>query len=333
MKILFYRYGSICEPDLIECFKAAGIEVVEEKLELEKKKCTPGEVVERISKRFSSDTYLFVFSLNFFPAVSEICQVYKVPYVCWTVDSPVMELFSPSLKNSVNRVFFFDRAQYEYFGKELTNCFYLPLATNISRWQQVIAGDSATTKAKFASDISMVGSLYSEKNPYRKITGLSDWAKGYADDAVRLSWDGGEQTFKYIEDAIDASNELNVPTTLTLIDDIDDPEYLTVTNSMTIDLNGHYISSMEPKILIFNGEGQEFVIKDSSEDGSGIIEVFDYDGYEPVAVTVSKGTLTLESGTIWSETEYENAQGISINNDGTLNVKGGKVLAYSKSSR
>ena len=156
---------------------------------------------------------------------------------------------------------------------------------------------------------------------------------GYADDAVRLSWDGGEQTFKYIEDAIDASNELNVPTTLTLIDDIDDPEYLNVTNSMTIDLNGHYISSMEPKILIFNGEGQEFVIKDSSEDGSGIIEVFDYDGYEPVAVTLSKGTLTLESGTIWSETEYENAQGVYINNDGTLIVKGGKVLAYSKSKK
>lgn len=185
MKILFYRYGSICEPDLIECFKAAGIEVVEEKLELEKKKCTPGEVVERISKRFSSDTYLFVFSLNFFPAVSEICQVYKIPYVCWTVDSPVMELFSPSLKNSVNRVFFFDKAQYEYFGKELQNCFYMPLATNVKRWQLVVSQASQADKNRFATDISLVGSLYSEKNPYRKIEGLSDWARGYVDGIVQ----------------------------------------------------------------------------------------------------------------------------------------------------
>lgn len=185
MKILFYRYGSICEPDLIECFKAAGITVDEDDMQITQKKLTPAQVVDGLSKVFDKEKYMFVFSINFFPAVSEICQVYGVPYVCWTVDSPVMELFSPSLKNSVNRVFFFDRAQYEYFGKGLANCFYLPLATNVSRWQQVIAGASATTKAKFASDISMVGSLYSEKNPYRKIEGLTDWAKGYVDGLVR----------------------------------------------------------------------------------------------------------------------------------------------------
>lgn len=185
MKILFYRYGSICEPDLIECFRAADIEVAEENLEVNKKNSAPGEVVEQLGKRFDRETFLFVFSINFFPAVSEICQVYKIPYVCWTVDSPVMELFSPSLKNSVNRVFFFDRAQYDYFGKGLQNCFYLPLATNVSRWQQVIRGASVQDRNKFSSDISLVGSLYSEKNPYRKIEGLSDWTLGYVDGIVQ----------------------------------------------------------------------------------------------------------------------------------------------------
>lgn len=185
MKILFYRYGSICEPDLIECFKSADIQVVEERMEIDKKKCTPGEVVECLSKYFSSDTFLFVFSLNFFPAISEVCQVYKIPYVCWTVDSPLMELFSPALQNSVNRVFFFDKAQYEYFGKNLQNCFYMPLATNVTRWNQVINNASAFEKSKYATDISLVGSLYSEKNPYRKIPGLSDWAKGYVDGIVQ----------------------------------------------------------------------------------------------------------------------------------------------------
>ena len=34
MKVLFYRYGSICEPDLIECFKAAGIEVLENDVQI-----------------------------------------------------------------------------------------------------------------------------------------------------------------------------------------------------------------------------------------------------------------------------------------------------------
>lgn len=185
MKILFYRYGSICEPDLIECFEAAGISVDEEQSQITNKSMTPSEVVESLSKRFDHEKYLFVFSINFFPAVSEICQIYGIPYVCWTVDSPVMELFSPSLHNSVNRVFFFDRAQYEYFGKGLANCFYLPLATNVSRWQQVVQNASFQDKSKFSSDISLVGSLYSEKNPYRKIQGLSDWTKGYVDGLVK----------------------------------------------------------------------------------------------------------------------------------------------------
>lgn len=185
MKILFYRYGSICEPDLVECFRGADIEVEEEKSQMTNKATTPAEVVESLSKRFDSNKYLFVFSINFFPAVSEICQVYGIPYVCWTVDSPVMELFSDSLRNSVNRVFFFDRAQYEYFGKDLSNCFYLPLATNVGRWQQVINSATQTEKVRFQSDISLVGSLYSEKNPYRNIKGLSDWARGYVDGLVK----------------------------------------------------------------------------------------------------------------------------------------------------
>lgn len=185
MKVLFYRYGSICEPDLIECFKSAGIEVIEETMEISNKQITPGEIVDCLSKHFASDVYMFVFSLNFFPSISEICQLYNITYVCWTVDSPLMELFSPSLKNKVNRVFFFDRAQYDYFGKGLENCFYLPLATNVNRWQRVIQSASTLEKNKFATDISFVGSLYSEKNPYRQIQGLSDWALGYVEGVIQ----------------------------------------------------------------------------------------------------------------------------------------------------
>ena len=181
MKILIYRYGSICEPDIIEAFRNAGLTVDEDCEQISDKKLLPSDIVLDVSERLKNNTYLFVFSINFFPPVSDTCELYKVPYVAWTVDSPIMELFSPSLKNSCNRIFLFDRHQYNYFGKDLNNCFYLPLATNVMRWDSVIKNASKESVDKFTSDISFVGSLYTEKNPYRKIKNLSAKTKGYID--------------------------------------------------------------------------------------------------------------------------------------------------------
>lgn len=37
MEILFHRYGSICEPDIIEAFRSLGVEVIEEDREIYEK--------------------------------------------------------------------------------------------------------------------------------------------------------------------------------------------------------------------------------------------------------------------------------------------------------
>ena len=128
IRVLFYRYGSICEPDVIDCFRQAGLTVVEEKTQITDKKITPSQTAETVSGLLSAERFLFVFTINFFPAVSDVCRIHDTPYVCWTVDSPVMELFSPSLKNSCNRVFLFDRAQYKTFAsRNPGHIFHLPV--------------------------------------------------------------------------------------------------------------------------------------------------------------------------------------------------------------
>ncbi len=180
MKILFYRYGSICEPDMIEAFRKIGLEVEEERTQITRKATTGSEIVESLAALFDKERYLFVFSVNFFPAVSEICQLYSIIYVSWTVDSPVLELFSPALANSCNRTFYFDRAQYERFSPaNPEGSFHLPLATNPTRWQKVISGASSEYRHRFSSDISFVGSLYKEKNPYLLIKDIPPYAEGY----------------------------------------------------------------------------------------------------------------------------------------------------------
>lgn len=185
MEILFYRYGSICEPDIIKCFRSMELEVVEENSQVTNKKVSPSETVDAVSTLIEKHTFLFVFSINFFPAISEICQIYQIPYICWTVDCPVMELFSPALANDCNRVFMFDKSQYEYFRHiNPERIFHLPLATNVNRWDQVISQASINDLKRFSSDISFIGSLYAEKDPYDKIQGLSEYTKGYVEGMI-----------------------------------------------------------------------------------------------------------------------------------------------------
>ena len=185
MKVLFYRYGNICEPDVIDCFTRAGLHVAEETTQITGKSTTASQTAESVSKLLSAERFLFVFTINYFPAVSEVCNIHKVPYVCWTVDSPVMELFSSSLANDCNRVFLFDRAQYEDF-KDCNpgHIFHLPLATNVDRWDRVIAEASEKTKNTYASEVTFVGSLYNGNYLHKHMDRLDKHAQGYLQGVI-----------------------------------------------------------------------------------------------------------------------------------------------------
>ena len=164
MEILFYRYNSICEPDILQVLAGLGITVHTEEAEMTDKSITPKQCALLITKWLTEHPIAFVFSINFYPAISYTCNRFKVPYVCWSVDSPVPELFSNALKNEWNRVFLFDRAQYDFFRPVNPDCiFYLPLATNAKRWESVILNMTDEDYARYGADVSFVGSLYTEK--------------------------------------------------------------------------------------------------------------------------------------------------------------------------
>lgn len=167
MEILFYRYNSICEPDIMQVFTSFGITVHTEELEMHKKQVSPRECAEKVSGWIVEHPLAFVFSINFFPAISYTCEKLKVPYVCWSVDSPVPELFSNALKNKYNRIFLFDRAQYDFFSPVNPNCiYYLPLATNVKRWEKAVLDMTDEDYQTYGADVSFVGSLYTEKCRY-----------------------------------------------------------------------------------------------------------------------------------------------------------------------
>lgn len=185
MKLLFYRYGSICEPDIIAGFQELGHTIIEMTDEVTNKSLLPSECVQFITKQLFAEPVDFVFSINFFPYLSDVCQIFNLPYLCWSVDSPVMELFSASIEHPCNRIFLFDRAQYnEILPFNPDHVFHLPLAVNIASKQQVIQSASAKLHNHFSSDISFVGSLYTEKCPYDKLTDPPAYLSGYLDGLI-----------------------------------------------------------------------------------------------------------------------------------------------------
>lgn len=187
MEILFHRYGSICEPDIIEAFQSLGVTVDEEDSEIYQKNIAGDVRIKILAERILTKKPAFVFSINYFPYISEICQKLNVLYVCLSVDCPVLEFFSNSIHNSCNRIFLFDYNQYLQFKDENPECiFYLPLGTNTDRWDaEILAEDKegATKEKRWLYDVSLVGSLYTEKSPYDTLQ-MGEFDRGFSDGLI-----------------------------------------------------------------------------------------------------------------------------------------------------
>ena len=61
MKLLFYRYGSICEPDYIYAFEQAGLEVETIDVEVTRKDVLPSETINLVSEALKKGGIGFVF--------------------------------------------------------------------------------------------------------------------------------------------------------------------------------------------------------------------------------------------------------------------------------
>jgi len=186
--MLFYRYGSICEPNIIDAFQTYGVEVIEDSTNIYEKKLAPSVYADKLNQLILQHHPIFVFSLNFFPIVAELCHIHNILYLCWTVDCPIMELFASPMQYSTNRIFLFDREQYNYFHPYNPDCiFYLPLASGVDHYDIVTTSITGDDIVKYQSDISFVGSLYSEKSPYLKLTDIPPYIKGYLDGIIESS--------------------------------------------------------------------------------------------------------------------------------------------------
>lgn len=185
MNVLFYRYNSICEPAYIAALKMLKLNVIQEKAEMTNKSLTPEQMLNNVKEILDKQKIMFVMSINYFPVLSAVCNIYNIPYVSIIVDSPLRELYSDTVKNPCNRIFVFDRALYLRHVNQNPDCiFHMPLFADIESMGNVIKRNSHLHNG-YKTDVSFIGSLYTEKSPYNKLTGLSEYAKGYCDGLIK----------------------------------------------------------------------------------------------------------------------------------------------------
>ena len=76
MNILIYRYGSICEPDIIKGFEALGNSVKEITAEIYNKNLVPADGIQILKNELLITTILFS-ALTFFPLYQKYAIFFK----------------------------------------------------------------------------------------------------------------------------------------------------------------------------------------------------------------------------------------------------------------
>ena len=100
-----------------------------------------------------------VFTHDFSPSVSNACQELSIPYASWTFDMPLPALHHPSVYNSCNYIFVFDKSYVNILKRNsVQNLYHLPLAANITRSNSVII--DAEDEKKYSCDVSFVGNIF-----------------------------------------------------------------------------------------------------------------------------------------------------------------------------
>lgn len=186
-KILMYRWKAYNYKDIKFTFQKMGYEVEEVYQDLLNYD-VDFEFAERLKGLIKNDVFDFVFTVNYFPLISNVCQECGILYVCWSCDNPLISMYHKSVFNDVNRIFLFDLTNVEEFkGMGVGNVYHLPLAVDTDRLDYLFS--HTNEQGLFQNEISFVGSLY-EKNSYDKMEfSLPEYLRGYFEATMEAQKD------------------------------------------------------------------------------------------------------------------------------------------------
>lgn len=190
MHILMYRWKAYNYRDIEQTFLLLGHTVDNIEQELGSYDVSP-EFERVIEEKIRGTHYDMVFTVNYFPLISNVCERTGVKYVSWTCDNPLISMYHESVFHDCNYIFTFDKTNYlEFRGMGVKHIWYLPLAVDTERMDALLGVPEEVGRwkvaqdpemRKYRGDVAFVGSLY-ERNSYDKIKNrLPEYLRGYFD--------------------------------------------------------------------------------------------------------------------------------------------------------
>ena len=179
-KVFFMDWKSFGNEDILDAFADRGdLNVIRYPFQNTDKRDDP-EFEDLFSKDLQKEAPDFVFSFNFYPLISKVCQKCSMKYVSWVYDNPHIALYSYTLINSCNYIFLFDYQMYAYFAAQgIKTVHYLPLAASVRRLDAMQPGKKE--QVQYGAKVSFVGAMYTEAHTFydRMEPKLDDYTKGY----------------------------------------------------------------------------------------------------------------------------------------------------------
>ncbi len=177
-KVLFFQWKSFMNHGISSALQALGIDYGTFFYQFR-----DWEQDEKFLERFrgiiGKGEYGKVFSVNFSPLISDVCEEFGIPYIAWIYDSPVHIRNIEKMKHSSNVLYFFDRGQAEAYQNMGIAAKSLPLAADIKWFEQKIAAGKQKTRHR----ISMLGTLY--QTEYLHFTRpLNGYLRGYLEGVL-----------------------------------------------------------------------------------------------------------------------------------------------------
>lgn len=179
MKLLFFQWHSFMNKGIVRGLKELNIAYDTFFYQFEDWE-KDDAFLEQFRTFLKAGNYTDVLSVNFAPLISQICEELGIRYTAWVYDSPLHIRDLTALKNSCNRIFFFDRGQAEEYRKQGVNAMHLPLAVDTEAFCMNAA---KREKEAYRTDVALVGKLYQTEYSYYTAP-LQSYVKGYLEGIV-----------------------------------------------------------------------------------------------------------------------------------------------------
>ena len=162
MKILIPDWKSFGRDDIRETLVNLGNEVIFYQKEPRNYRQDP-RFRSELRNYVKEEHIDLIFSSNYYPILSNVCNDIKIPYVSWCYDSPLVLTYSDTIFHNCNYIFIFDSQMVtDLKALGVKQVYYLPMAVNPKRLSTLTI--SQEHRKLLDADVSFVGSLYNEKH-------------------------------------------------------------------------------------------------------------------------------------------------------------------------